>query len=120
MKSGAAAGTAQVEVVLSPVVAGKLRAQGLPLTEKQVAGQSTSQRMETQAQVGYNVFRPYSGAGGLKEELTTIARQNPELVKLVVIGKTVQGKEIVALKVTKDARRVRDGQCACSQGCRSR
>ena len=110
VKSGSSPGTAAVEVVLSPIQAGKLQAQGVPLTEKQVAGQSASQRMAEDAAAPETVFRPYSGAGGLKEEMQQVARDNPRLVKLVVIGKTVQGQDLVALKVTKDARQVRDGK----------
>ena len=38
------------------------------------------------------------------------AADHPKLAKLVVIGKTVKGQDIVAVKVTKDATKVRDGK----------
>ena len=41
--------------------------------------------------------------------MTTLAAANRGMAKLVVIGKSGQGQDIVALKVTKDARNVADG-----------
>ena len=58
---------------------------------------------------GDNVFRPYDGPQGLEAEMVAIAGANPDLVKLVDIGDTVQGRNIWALKVTKNANRRPDG-----------
>ena len=41
--------------------------------------------------------------------MTSLAAQYRGLAKLVVIGQSGQGQDIVALKVTKDARNVADG-----------
>ena len=98
-----------VEVVLSRSQAAKLRRQGLALTEKKVAGQAVSKRLKAQAESGFTVFRSYSEPGGIKDELVATAAAHPDLAKLVVIGKSVQGQDIVAVKVTKNATRVRDG-----------
>ena len=57
----------------------------------------------------YDVYRSYSEPGGIKDEMTSLAAQYRGLAKLVVIGKSGQGQDIVALKVTEDARNVRDG-----------
>src|SRR5829696_5983238 len=57
----------------------------------------------------YDVFRTYSEPGGIKDEMTSLAAANKGMAKLVVIGQTGQGQDIVALKVTKDARNVADG-----------
>ena len=57
----------------------------------------------------YDVFRSYSEPGGIQDEMESLAFANPGLAKVVVIGKTGQGQDIVALKVTKDARNVTDG-----------
>ena len=38
-----------------------------------------------------------------------LARRNPQLLKLKVLGKTHQGREYIALKLTQGARGVRDG-----------
>ena len=59
---------------------------------------------------GDAVFRPYGAAGGLQDEFEELAAANPGITELVTIGKTVRGEDIVALKVTRDARRIRDGR----------
>ena len=58
----------------------------------------------------YDVYRTYSEPGGIKDEMLSLAFANPELVKPVVIGKSGQGQDIVALKITKNARNVKDGE----------
>jgi Zinc carboxypeptidase len=70
---------------------------------------------------GYNVFRPWSLKPApcpqtcaienvpLKDWYADLAQRNADVVKSYVIGKTVLGQDIVAYKVTKDARRVKDG-----------
>jgi murein tripeptide amidase MpaA len=87
----------------------KREALGLPLAEKSVDGTAVSKKLATQAASGYTVFRSYSEPGGIKDELIAIAKQYPKLAKLESIGTTNQGKTILALKVTKDATRIRDG-----------
>ena len=57
----------------------------------------------------YDVFRSYSEPGGIKAEMTSLAAAYPGLAKLVVIGQSGQGQDIVAIKVTQDARNVADG-----------
>jgi murein tripeptide amidase MpaA len=59
--------------------------------------------------VGDGVFRPYSGANGIAEELRAIARDHPDLAKVESIGKSVQGQDILVVKVTKDADSTPDG-----------
>jgi Zinc carboxypeptidase/Immune inhibitor A peptidase M6 len=105
----ASSGTVSVEVVLSREIAAKLKRQGLALTEKKVAGRAVSQRMAKESASGFTVFRSYSEPGGIRDELVQIAQQNPGLTKLEKIGTTVQGQDILAIKLTKNARRVQDG-----------
>ncbi|MFJ8213112.1 M14 family zinc carboxypeptidase [Streptomyces sp. NPDC096033] len=99
------AGTARVELYLTGEQAQGLAAQGVRLAERKVSAQGLARAKAA----GDGVFRPYSGKGGLQEEILRTAQQNPGLTKVVSIGKTVQGKDILALKVTKDAGRTRDG-----------
>lgn len=98
-------GTAKVELFLTGGQAKDLAAQGIALAERKAAARATAR---SQA-VGDGVFRPYSGKGGLQEEILRTAQENPGLTKVVSIGKTVQGKDILALKVTKNARKSKDG-----------
>ncbi|MFF7103181.1 M14 family zinc carboxypeptidase [Streptomyces nigra] len=98
-------GKATVEVYLTDEQAGKLRKQGVDLTEHQVTARSEA-RTEKAAD---GVFRPYGGSGGLKEEIVRAGQENPGLTKVVSIGKTVRGQDILALKLTKHAAKSKDG-----------
>ncbi|GHD27798.1 M14 family metallopeptidase [Streptomyces galbus] len=100
-----AKGTAAVEIYLTGEQAKKLRKQGVDLAEHTLTAKA-EQRVEAAAD---GVFRPYSGSGGLKEEILRTARQNPGLTKVVSIGRTLKGQDILALKVTKGARKSKDG-----------
>ena len=102
--------TVAVEAVLSPEQARFLRGRGLDLHVKTVDGQAVTQRAAAQAADGHEVFRPYLGAGGLKEEIEQVAADNPDIAKAVSIGKTTLGTDIVAVRVTRNARLVPDGR----------
>jgi hypothetical protein len=56
------------------------------------------------------VFRPDGTPGGLRQEFERLAARNPRITKLVTIGETHRGQEIVALKVTRRAAQLRDGR----------
>ncbi|MFF4395611.1 M14 family zinc carboxypeptidase [Streptomyces sp. NPDC001480] len=94
-----------VEVYLTDQQAKKLEKQGVDLTEHTLSARAAT-RVEDAAQ---GVFRPYSGSGGLKEEILRTARQNPGLTKVESIGRTVGGQDILALKLTRNAKRSKDG-----------
>jgi hypothetical protein len=108
-RQGASKDTTSVEVVLSRRQAAKLNGLGLKLEEKKVGGDTVSQRLNSQSASGYTVFRSYSEDGGIRDELIALAQQYPKLTKLVPIGKTVQGQNILAMKVTKNAAQIQDG-----------
>ncbi|MBT2385895.1 M14 family metallopeptidase [Streptomyces sp. ISL-11] len=97
--------TGPVELTLTGEQAGALRRQGVDLAEKRLS-RTVQERLQA---AGDGVFRPYSGERGLKREITDTAAAHPGLTKVVSIGKTVRGQDILALKVTKDAGRTRDG-----------
>ncbi|MFD8955103.1 M14 family zinc carboxypeptidase [Streptomyces xanthophaeus] len=98
-------GTARVELFLTGAQAGDLAAQGIALAERKVPANAAARS----GAVGDGVFRPYSGKGGLQEEILRTAGSHPALTKVVSIGKTVQGKDILALKVSKNAKKTADG-----------
>ncbi|MFI8945929.1 M14 family zinc carboxypeptidase [Streptomyces sp. NPDC053750] len=100
-----ARGTATVEVYLTDQQAEKLEKQGVDLTEHTLSSRA-EKRVEGAAE---GVFRPYSGSGGLKEEILRTAQENPGLTKVVSIGRTVNGQDILALKLTKNAKKSKDG-----------
>ncbi|GAA0921654.1 MULTISPECIES: M14 family metallopeptidase [Streptomyces violaceusniger group] len=98
-------GTGPVELYLTAKQAAELRGKGVRLAEKKVSAQSRD-RLKA---AGDGVFRPYSGEGGLKQEIVETGRAHPGLTKVVSIGKTGQGKDILALKLSKGAAKTRDG-----------
>jgi Zinc carboxypeptidase/Immune inhibitor A peptidase M6 len=106
----AAGGNVEVEAVLSDGQAAKLRSKGVDLEVKEINGVAASEVLEQQAQQGWDAFRPYGTPGGIKDEILATATAFPELTKVVVIGETVNGQEILALKVTEDASKLKDGK----------
>jgi hypothetical protein len=72
-------------------------------------GQTVTEQAALMAASGFQVFRSWDERGGIRDELFAVARRNPQLVKLEVLGRTYQGRELIALKVTQGARGVRDG-----------
>ncbi|MFE5794599.1 M14 family zinc carboxypeptidase [Streptomyces sp. NPDC056503] len=98
-------GTATVELYLTEAQAGALRGRGVTLAEHD-PGPAAAKRS---AAAGDGVFRPYGGPGGLKEELLATAADHPGLTKVVSLGKTLRGQDILAVKVSKGARTAKDG-----------
>ncbi len=73
------------------------------MTPKEIDGQTVTQRATAKAAAGFNVYKKYAGPGGLKEEFVQTAQRHPLITKLETIGKTTNGQDIVALKVTLGA-----------------
>jgi hypothetical protein len=103
--------SAVIDIVLTRAQRDRLAATGLKLRLKRTRGGKTVRQVAAaQAAGGYNVWRSWDERGGIRDELYQVARKNPSIVKLKVIGHTIQGREIIALKVTKGARGERDGR----------
>ncbi|NGO07458.1 zinc carboxypeptidase [Streptomyces sp. HC44] len=98
-------GTATVEVYLTDKQAGQLEKKGVDLTEHKLSAKARARV----AAAGDGVYRPYSGKGNLKEEIVRTGQKHPSLTKVVSIGKSVQGQDILALKLTKGAKKTKDG-----------
>lgn len=105
----AAKSAVRVEAILSGEQAEALEREGVDLTTKKIDGETVAERA-TAALAAGAVFRKYGGAGGLREEFARTAAANPKITKLVSIGKTVQGQDIVAMKISKNARSTSDGK----------
>ncbi len=102
-------GATRVEAILTAEQAKALAAEGVDLRVKQVDGRPASTAMARQAAQGDGVYRSYSEPGGIRDELVRTTRNHPRLTKLVDMGSSVQGQEILAVKVTRNARNLRDG-----------
>lgn len=99
-----------VEIVMSRQTARRLRRAGLELVEKTVDGAPVSRLLAEAAAPGPKVFRPWSGTSGLRAEYLAVAAAHPDLVKVVPIGRSVRGQQILAFKVTSKARSTTDGK----------
>jgi hypothetical protein len=101
---------AKIDIVLSRKQRATLARNGvrLKLTRTR-SGKTVRQAAAAQAAGGYTVYRSWDEQGGIRDELYRVARNNPDIVKLEVLGRTIQGREIIALKVSKHARTRRDG-----------
>jgi len=112
-----------IEIFGSAAQIAKLRAQGME-ADRIGPGQARAARRGRRgraraAQEGaasdaaYKVWRRYDRVGGDDKEqylelYDRLAKQYPRLVKRSVIGRSVQGRDIVALKLTRNARTTRD------------
>jgi hypothetical protein len=94
-----AKGRSTVELVLTGSQARRVWAAGVTLTQHTAAAVPAPQ----------GVFRSYSGANGIAAELRQVAKDHPGIAKVESIGKTVQGKDILAVKVTRNAGTTPDG-----------
>ena len=101
----------ELDMVLDQAQADRLREQGVELKLTRVKGGKTVREFAAeQAANGFNVWRSYDERGGIRDQLYAAARENPQLVKLEVLGHTGQGREIIAVKLTQGARGIRDGK----------
>lgn len=100
----------EIEAVLSDAQAAKLREVGVDLQVKTVEGVVASEVLRRQAVSGWAGFRPYGEPGGIKDEISAAGAEHRDIAKVVNVGTTVNGQEILAIKVTKDANRIRDGK----------
>ncbi|SDU60043.1 M14 family metallopeptidase [Jiangella alkaliphila] len=99
-----------MDLVLTDDEVRALRGRGVDVQVKRNAdGLSASEAAARQAAAGYNVWRSWDEDGGLSDELYDLARRNPQIAKLVVIGETYNGREILAIKLTQGARGIADG-----------
>ena len=100
----------EVEIVMSGRQAAAVVAAGIDLTLKNPANGAVERTpAAAAATVGDGVFRPYSGPGGIRKEVEKLAADHPDIAKLVTIGTSLNGQPIVGVKITKKARKTKDG-----------
>jgi hypothetical protein len=99
-----------VSLVLSPRQRADLTARDLDLRLwRDADGLTVAQASAVQQEAGFKVWRSFDAPGGIRDELIAFAAEHADLVKLSVIGTSVQDRDIIALKVTRDANSVPDG-----------
>jgi hypothetical protein len=112
----------RIEIVATKTQIKKLRRAGLRtkiLRDRR--GRTVVRANAAQAAGGWTVWRPYartdvavSGSSGnptatIKKQMENLAAKYPKIAKLETIGHSLRGQPIYAMKVTKDATKVRDG-----------
>jgi hypothetical protein len=104
-------GGTEIDLIMTAGQRAKLAAAGVNTKLTRVRGGQTLRQFATRmAANGFNVWRSYDEPGGFRDQMYAAARNNPKIAKLEVIGRTVQGREILALKLTDNARNVKDGK----------
>jgi Zinc carboxypeptidase len=98
----------RVMLVLSAGERRALRGQGISTTFVSNGQESESSRFSTasESMFGWEVFRSYDEPGGIEDQLRAIGSrpQYRGFVKLYDIGDTIQGRDILAIRMTQGAR----------------
>jgi hypothetical protein len=103
-------GGVELDLVMNQTQADKLETLGIDVKLTRVRGGKTVRQFAAeQAAGGFTVWRSFDEPGGIRDQLYSAARRNPQLVKLEVLGHTGQGREIIAVKLTQGANEVPDG-----------
>ncbi|MGH9009619.1 MAG: M14 family zinc carboxypeptidase, partial [Acidimicrobiia bacterium] len=99
------------EIVVGPGELSRLTAAGFrPTRWRDGHGRSVADLARAQAAgTGHMVWKRWDGPSGLRAEMEALAVSHPNLVQTEVIGHSVQGREIVAARVTGGAPGVPDG-----------
>ena len=100
----------KIQLILTAAQRNRLAADGVSMKLTRVKGGKTvKQFAAAQAANGFTVWRSWDEPGGIRDEMRSVASKNPQLAKLVTLGITHQGREILAIKLTQGARDVPDG-----------
>lgn len=100
----------KVDLVLTPKERDYLRARGInPQLTRVKGGQTVKEFAAAQAANGLKVWRSWDEPGGIRDQLVQTAANNPQVAKLVKIGTTIQGRDILAIKLTQGANGIADG-----------
>jgi hypothetical protein len=112
-----------IEIIATSQQVAKLRRAGIAAKLiRDRRGRSARRAAAAQAAGGWEVWRPYartdiamSGAAGnptanIKTQMENLAKRYSDIAKLETIGHTIKGVPIYAMKVTKGARKHKDGK----------
>jgi hypothetical protein len=92
-----------VDLVLSRAQADLLSSKGIDLElMRDAQGRTVQQRAAAQAAGGFEVYRDWDGADGLARYIRDFVKDNKKIAKLKVIGQSVQGRDILAVRLTDE------------------
>ena len=94
----------KVQLYLTPSQADEVRKLGInPQLTRVKGGKTVREFAAEQALNGFTVWRSYDEVGGIRDQMYAAAAANSSIAKLVKLGNTVQGREILAVKLTQGA-----------------
>jgi hypothetical protein len=96
-------GSVRLEVVAYPSQLAALEKSGTVHLWRNADGLTSSQLAVQQAADGFKVWRDYDGDDGIEQYMIDLAAANPGILDLETIGTTVQGRDILALRLTNEA-----------------
>jgi len=95
----------EVDLVLTAREANGLRTAGFDVEVTRTRGGLTVSEFAAQQQAdGFEVYRSWDEQGGIEDEIRRTARTNPQIADLHDLGDSVQGRDILAVRLTADAR----------------
>jgi hypothetical protein len=104
----------RVALVLSAGEHRALQAKGISLTFRSAGREQKAGReaVTSRSIYGWDVFRSYDEPGGIEDQLREIANrpQNRGFTKLYDIGDTLEGRDILAIRMTQGARGLPEGK----------
>jgi hypothetical protein len=104
-------GGTEVQLVASKAQRAQLRRDGIRTELTRVKGGKTVKEFAAeQAENGFTVWRSWDEPGGFRDQMYAAAGNNRGVAKLVQLGTTYQGRELLALRLTAGARGVPDGR----------
>ena len=90
-----------VDLVLSPSERDLLTSKGIDLElMRDAQGRTVQQRAAAQAAGGFEVYRDWDGGDGLARYIRDFVQDNKRIAKLKVIGQSVEGRDILAVRLT--------------------
>jgi hypothetical protein len=104
----------RADAVLTKGQRAKLVTSGVAVTLKRNQ-KSVTQQAAAQALGGYNVWRSWDEPGGIRDELFDVARWNPQIVKLVVLGRSHQGRPVQVAERGADGTAATTGTPRCDR-----
>ena len=105
------AGGTEVQLVASRAQRAQLRRDGFRTEFTRVKGGKTVKEFAAeQAENGFTVWRSWDEPGGFRDQMYAAASNNRGVAKLVQLGTTYEGRELLALRLTAGARGVPDGR----------
>ncbi len=105
-----ATGQIEADLIVNGLEMAELQEAGVQVTTNSGGAGVASRSLRLQeAPSGFNVWRTWSEPGGLREEMEALAAEYPDITKIVKFGESIQGQDLLAMRVTKNADRGDDG-----------